>query len=613
MPDLSSMLIHQALEYQAERQPCARAIADESQSMTYGCLNHHANVIGWFLRERGIGLGKVVAVTGEVSPSLIAAVFGVMKTGACFVYLDPAWPSERRRAIFASAQAAFILTSGQMRQDSMDPDTPLQEIDAIRHDCGSDAPNLNLAGDVGDLAFVCFTSGSTGSPKGVLCTHESVVNRLQWFQQQFPYAPGDVACLRARLSFVISAWELFAPLMAGVTLVLLPSSKEPVPLLRVLREQCITHVGLIPSLAAILVEHYRDELARLAAVRIIEIGGEPSSSRLVAQLTEALPSARIINRYGSTEMVAVIFYSPSVWDARGGRIPVGRPIANVQVHIVNSDFESSPEDMVGELCLAGAGLSWGYLNDPVGTATRFVPNPFGAEAGQRLYRTGDLAKVQANIELIGRIDFQIKIAGFRIEPSEIEMALLEYPGVKQVVVLCIGQRDTSYESDSGQQETTLIACVVPSDAVEIETFEPASATEWRTFLRERLPAYMIPGRFMMVPSMPLLPNGKIDRGSLTGQVIQSMKRYIADHTVHALRDKILDSFAAALNLPLSVDLADHCFLDLGGDSIQAMRIIAVLMSKYALELKLSELLGDAPLSSIAEELSQKFYGTGHSK
>jgi amino acid adenylation domain-containing protein len=606
------MLIHQALEYQAEQQPYASAIADESQTTTYGYLNRHANVIGWFLKERGIGPGKAVAVAGEVSPALIAAVFGVMKTGACFVYLDPTWPLERSRSISTAAQAAFLLTSGTVRQDFKDSSTPSLEIDAILHDCGFDAPNLNLAGDVRDLAFVCFTSGSTGNPKGVLCTHESIVNRLQWFQQQFPYAPGDVACLRARLSSVISAWELFGPLMAGIKLVLLPSSKEPIPLLRAMRDQYITHIGLVPSLAAILVEHYREELARLTAVRLVEIGGESSPSRLIAQLTKALPSAQIMNRYGSTEMVAVIFQSLSEWDADCGRVPVGRPITNVQAHIVASDFVSSPEGMAGELCLAGAGLSWGYLNDAVGTATRFVPNPFGGVAGERLYRTGDLAKAQANrIELIGRIDFQIKIAGFRIEPGEIEMALLEHPGVGKVVVLCVGQHATSYESGSEQQETTLVACVVPSNGAEFEAFEPTLATEWRMFLRERLPAYMIPSRFLMIPSVPLLPNGKIDRGRLTGQALQAMKPYSANQAAQAMREKILDSFAVALNLPLSVDLANRCFLDLGGDSVQAMKIIAVLMSKYGLGLQLPELLGDASLSSLADELSQKFCRAGH--
>jgi len=601
------MLIHQALEYQAERQPYASAIADESQTMTYGYLNHHANVIGWFLKERGIGPGKAVALAGEVSPALIAAVFGVMKTGASFVYLDPTWPTERLRSISTSAQAAFLLTSGQVHPDSIDSSIPSLEIGAIRHDCRFNAPNLNLAGDVRDLAFVCFTSGSTGNPKGVLCTHESVVNRLQWFQQQFPYAPGDVACLRARLGFVISAWELFGPLMAGAKLVLLPSSKEPVPLLRAMRDQCITHIGIVPSLAAILVEHYREELARLTAIRLVEIGGESSPSRLIAQLTKALPSAQIMNRYGSTEMVAVIFQNLSEWDARCGRAPVGRPITNVQAHIVDSDFASSPEGMAGELCLAGAGLSWGYLNDPAGTAARFMPNPFGVVAGERLYRTGDLAKAQANrIELIGRMDFQIKIAGFRIEPGEIEMAILEHPRVDQVVVLCIRQQATSHESDLGQEATTLVACIVPSDGAEVEAFEPALATEWRMFLRERLPAYMIPGRFLTIPSVPLLPNGKIDRGRLADQALQAMKRYSANQAAQAMREKILDLFAVALDLPLSVDLANRCFLDLGGDSIQAMRIIAVLMSKYGLELQLPELLDDAPLSSIADELSQKF-------
>ncbi|HZI58659.1 MAG TPA: non-ribosomal peptide synthetase, partial [Verrucomicrobiae bacterium] len=388
-------------------------------------------------------------------------------------------------------------------------------------------------------------------------------------------------------------------------------------LLRAMRDQCITHIGLVPSLAAILVEHYREELARLTAVRLVEIGGESSPSRLIAQLAKALPSAQIMNRYGSTEMVAVVFQNLSGWDASCGRVPVGRPIANVEAHIVDSNFVSSPEGMAGELCLAGAGLSWGYLNDAAGTATRFVPNPFGAVAGERLYRTGDLAKTQANhIELIGRMDFQIKIAGFRIEPGEIEMALLEHPAVAKVVVLCIGQQATSYEPGSEQQEPTLVACIVPSNGAELEAFEPALATEWRMFLRERLPAYMIPGRFLMVPSMPLLPNGKIDRGRLAGQALQAMKSYSANQdssnqSAQAMREKILDSFAVVLNLPLSDDLANHCFLDLGGDSMQAMRIIAVIMSKYALELKLSELLGNAPLSSIADELSQKFCKADH--
>lgn len=598
------MLIHQALEYQAERQPYASAIADESRTMSYGYLNHDANVIGWFLKERGIGPGNAVAVTGEVSPELIAAVFGVMKTGACFVYLDPTWPSERLRSISTSTHASCLLSSGKMRQGSLDPGAPSLEIDGILHDCEFDAPNLNLAGNDRDLAFICATSGSTGNPKGVLCTHESIVNRLQWFQQQFPYTPGDVAGMRARLSFVISAWELFGPLMAGVKLVLLPSSKEPIPLLRTIRDQGITHIGLVPSLATILVEHYQEELARLSSVRVVEIGGEPSPSRLITQLTKALPSAQIVNRYGSTEMVAVVFQNLSQWDGSSGRVPTGRPIANVQAHIVDPDFARSPEGEVGELCLAGAGLSWGYMNDPAGTAARFVPNPFGVVAGERLYRTGDLAKIQADrIELIGRIDFQIKIAGFRIEPGEIETVLLEHPGVKKAVVLCIGQQATSNEPGPVKQEKTLVACVVPSSGTDVEVFEPAMATEWRIFLRKRLPSYMVPSRFLAIPAVPLLPNGKIDRGRLGGQVVQAMKLYSA---AQAIREKILDSFGVALNLPLSVDLAKRCFLDLGGDSTQAMRIIAVLMSKYGLELQLPELLGDAALSSLADELSQKF-------
>jgi amino acid adenylation domain-containing protein len=599
------MLIHQAFERQAELQPGKTALIDESQSFTYGELNRSANCIGRLLRDRGVGRGAAVAVSGDVSPALIAALVGIMKTGASFVYIDPAHPLERRRFLFESTGAPLLLTNGQRTQDCDNFASLALDVGDLLRCRLANEPNLNIPGNLQDLAFVCYTSGSTGRPKGVLCTHEAVVNRFWWFRGEFPYTLDDVAGLRASLGFVISAWELFGPLMAGVKLVLLPSraSQEPTLLLGMIRNYGITHLGLVPSLASLLVEHYSNELAQLAAIRLIEIGGEASYPSLIARLANAFPSAKIIHRYGSTEMPAVVCGNVSACDSNSRNVPIGHPIANTRAYILDENLHLLPNGASGELYLAGSGLAWGYLNDAAETSARFLPNPLGKIPGERFYRTGDLATYGEGdkIELVGRADFQIKISGYRIEPGEIERVLLEYPGVYRAVVVPFEQ-----QSDDGSSQKILLAYIVISGATETETFGESLAIRLRAFLQGRLPAYMIPGRFIIIQSLPLLPNGKVDRQSLSNRALHENASHVPKSSAPMPPEKeLLEAFAAVLGLPFSDELGKNCFLDLGGNSIQATRIIAMLRSKSGLELTVIDLMSDAPLWQIANELSTK--------
>ncbi|HKX29557.1 MAG TPA: non-ribosomal peptide synthetase [Blastocatellia bacterium] len=599
------MLIHQALERQAELQPDKIALVDESQSFTYGELNRSANCIGRLLRDYGVGRGATVAVSGNVSPDLVAALVGIMKTGASFVYVEPAHPPERRRSIFESTGAPLLLTNGGRAPNYDDFAGRVLDLGDLLRDRLANEPNLNIPGHPRDLAFVCYTSGSTGRPKGVLCTHQTVVNRFGWFQEQFPYALDDVAGLRAGLGFVISAWELFGPLMAGLKLVLLPSraSQEPALLLGMIRDYGISHLGVVPSLASLLVEHYSNELARLATVRLVEIGGETSSPSLLARLANVFPSAKILHRYGSTEMPAVVCGDVSACDLNARRAPIGRPIANTQAYILDEDHRLLPDRAIGELYLAGSGLAWGYLNDAAETAARFLPNPFWKLPGERFYRTGDLAVYGegGRIELVGRADFQFKMAGYRIEPGEIERALLEYPGVSRAVAVPFER-----QSDDGSSQKLLLAYLVISGTTETERFGESSAVRLRAFLQARLPAYMIPSRFITVQSLPLLPNGKIDRQSLSKRALpETPSRLSKSSALRPLEKDLLEAFAVVMGLPFSDELERNCFLDLGGNSIQATRITALLRSRYGLELTVVELMSDHTLLQIANELSLK--------
>jgi amino acid adenylation domain-containing protein len=598
------MLIHQALERQAELQPAGTALIGESQSLSYGELNRSANRLGRLLGDLGVGRGTTVAVSGDASPALIAALIGILKTGGSFVYVDPTHPPERRRALIESARTPLLLTNGGRAPGGGDFGGRVLDLGDLLRERSTPEPNLNIPGNPRDLAFLCYTSGSTGRPKGVLCTHEAVVNRFGWFQERFPYRSDDVAGLRAGLGFVISAWELFGPLMAGIKLALLPAlaSREPTRLLEMIRDHGITNLGLVPALAALLVEHYSNELARLATIRLIEIGGEASHPGLMARLAMAFPSAEIIHRYGSTEMPAVVCGKVSATDSNSRRVPIGRPIANTRAYILDENLRRLPGATVGELHLAGAGLAWGYLNDAAETAVRFLPNPFGKIPGERLYRTGDLAVEGegCRIEILGRADHQIKLAGHRIEPREIERALLEYPGVSQAVVV-----SSEPPSDPGSSQKMLVAYIVISET-ETETVGGGFARRLRAFLQLRLPAYMIPGRFMVIESLPLLPNGKIDRRSLSNRALHDSASHIPESLAPRPPEReLLEAFATVLGLPCSDELEQSCFLDLGGDSIQATRITALLWSRYGLELTVIDLMSDAPLSQIANELGAK--------
>ncbi len=591
--------------------PDRYALADPIRRVNYRDLNRTANRIRTLLKIRGVATGAVVAIQLKPSTELIAAMLGVLKTGAVYVYLDPAHPIDRRRYIAGNTHAHVLLTTRPFVDEFHDFEGDLLLLDGrIWETTNADDDDLSSGGSDEAVAFLSYTSGSTGMPKGVQCTHAGVTNRFAWFRTLFPFQLGDVALLRAQVSFVISAWEIFAPLLAGVQLVIVPTevSKDPALLLHALRMHRVTHVGLVPSLASVLVEYYASELAAIQSLHVVEIGGESSPPGLLRRLSEILPSTTILHRYGSTEMTAVLCREVHPENTGVGRVPVGVPISSTTAQMLDEELRPVPKGVAGELYLAGTGMAQGYLNAPSATASRFVANPFPSAAGQRLYRTGDLARYCDNgeIELLGRVDFQIKFAGYRIEPSEIELPLMQHPAVHSALVT-VARRAESSGSDL--EETgghVLVAYIVPQDPTVLsDGRNDQLSLTLREYLRQSLPHYLVPSRFIPMTALPLLPNGKTDRMSMMNRILDPEPSAAGGAPPQTIKDRILRDAAELLCSSDVVNASDQAFLDLGFDSIQAMRLAALLSSKYHMDVNLAELLDDRPLAIVIEHFCER--------
>jgi amino acid adenylation domain-containing protein len=578
------MTIHGLVEAWARATPEAMALVYGSETTTYGELNRRANRLAHVMRARGVGPGTVVAVGLPPAPEMVAALLAILKTGATYLSLNLAYPADRLHFLVEDCGAPLLVTTSQHAglfgdftgqflrledvpdTDDADPDLP----------CSADAP-----------AFVCYTSGSTGRPKGVLCTHENVINRFRWFSRHHPFVAGDVACLRAETSAVIAMWELFSPLLGGAAL-LLPGEarKQPAALLRLAAERRVTHLGVVPSFAQLLVDEHANDLGALAALKVVEVGGEAAPPGLLRRLMAALPPATLIHRYGATEMTAVICNIIAPGEPVPDKVPAGRAIDGTEALVLDSDMRRAEPGTLGDLHLGGAGLAVRYLGDEALTAERFIEHD-----GRRLYRTGDLARVGADgtIELVGRRDFELNIAGHRVAPGEIEGAIASHPTVRQAVV-CLHRVD----GPAGVRDL-LVAHVVRRDAAPID--EPAL----RQFLRRSLPSHMVPDRFEPIDTLPLLPGGKIDRRKIAGRPV-----FLAFPAGDAVpRGRLTAAIEALLGQALDDEALRHGFLDLGGTSLVAMRLIARLQSDFGIDLPVADLINAPSMRQLIQHLERE--------
>ena len=553
--------LHQLFEQQVERSPDALALTFEDEHLTYAQLNARANQLAHYLQSHGIGVEDRVGVLLERSVEMVVSLLAILKAGAAYVPLDPAYPQERLAFTLADSTASLLLSRSSLL-DSLSlalPDSlPLLALDRSDTEIASHSrDNLTSPVLAENLAYLIYTSGSTGTPKGVAITHHSASTLIHWSADI--YSPSQLSGVLASTSicFDLSVWELFVPLALGGRVLLAHNALE-LPTLAARDE--VRLINTVPSAMAELVR----QRAIPRSVEVINLAGEALSERLVKEIYEQSAEVEVNNLYGPSEDTTY-----STWERvrLGERVTIGRPVANTQVYILDGEMKPVGVGVRGEVYLGGEGLARGYLNQPGMTAERFIPHPFSHTGGARLYRTGDVGRYRADgeIEYLGRTDQQVKIRGFRIELGEIESVLCQHEQVREAIVV-------AQETMGGGGQQRLVGYVVAEDGGELQTSE-MSTSELRRYLGEKLPEHMIPSVFIQLAELPLTPNGKVDRRALPAP---DASRLTQENAFVAPRTPVEEQLCAIWQQVLGLEqvgIHDN-FFSLGGDSILSIQIVA---------------------------------------
>ncbi|WP_035057026.1 non-ribosomal peptide synthetase [Andreprevotia chitinilytica] len=549
------------------------------QALSYGELNRRANQLAHALRARGVGPDVLVGLCAERSFESLVGVLGILKAGGAYLPLDPALPAQRLAYILSNAAPALVLSHGEAWAA-----LGLDSVPSLRLDDASlpGLPNHNPT-DVTSpdhLAYVMYTSGSTGQPKGVLVTHRNVV-RLVRETHYFSLAPHARVLHLAPTTFDATTFELWAPLLNGAIVALpAPGRLTLAAIGEFIDTQRIDTLWLTSALFNQMVDH---ELPRLVKAKHVLAGGEALSPPHVAAFLAA--GGRLTNGYGPTECTTFSCTEAVSGEIDGTAIPIGKPIANAQTYILDANLEPVPVGVAGELYIAGDGLARGYLNRPDLTAEKFVPNPFG-QAGARMYRSGDLARYlpDGRIDYLGRIDQQVKLRGFRIELGEIEATLMALPGVRSAVVL-------AREDVPGDKR--LVAYVVADAGQKIEV------SALREQLGQRLPDYMVPAHFMLLDQLPLTPNGKVDRKALPApERSNDTVNFVAPR--NATETQLAAIWAEVLKLD-RIGIHDN-FFELGGHSLLATQVSSQLRRQLGRDLPLRQFFDHPTIAALATVL-----------
>jgi amino acid adenylation domain-containing protein len=581
--------IHHLFEAQAARTPEAVALVYRDTRLTYRDLNARANQLARHLRSRGVGRGLLVGVCIERSIETIVALLGILKAGAAYVPLDPAYPPARIAYMLQDCRAPVLLTVRRLVDRAPKEGTEVVCVDTLP-DSVAAASGENFDSGVGanDLAYVIYTSGSTGLPKGVLASHRGIVNRFAWMWTRWPFTPTDVCCQKTALSFVDSIWEIFGPLLQGVPGVIIPDEvlQDPVALVEMLAAHRVTRIVLVPSLLRLLLDSVPEIGARIPALKFWATSGEALPPELARRTMMALQGAMLVNLYGSSEVAADSTVYVVTERSSFDRVPVGRPIANTQVYVLDAEMNLVPIGVPGEIFLGGDGVSRGYLNNPELTAKKFVPDRFRLDPEARLYATGDRGRFLAdgNLEYLGRIDDQVKVRGIRIELGEIEGVLSRHPSVQAAAAVVIG--------DGGGER--LVAYIEPRDGA-------ASSSELRRFMREALPDYMVPSSIVLLSALPMTPSGKVNRRALPkpDPEAEREREYVAPR--NPTEQALADIMAEVLELD-RVGVHDD-FFELGGHSLLGIRIVARVRKAFRVELPLRRLFEEPTVAGLAPEIA----------
>ena len=575
--EILDSLLPQLFEKQVEKTPDNIAVIFEEESLTYEKLNKKANQVAHHLQKLGVKPETLVGICLQRSLEIVIAILAILKVGGAYVPIDPTYPLERINFILEDAQISILLTN----QDF--PNCPVKTLINLQTNYFQSYPEQNTNPtpelSLDNSIYALYTSGSTGNPKAVINTHRGLLNRLNWMQKAYELTPDDRVLQKTPYTFDVSVWEFLWTLLNGACLVIAKPDghQDSAYLASLIIEQNITTVHFVPSMLQVFLEEQK--ASQCNSLKRVICSGEALSVDLRNRFFQTI-KAELNNLYGPTE--AAIDVTACTCQTDDLSVPIGLPIDNIQVYVLNAQLQLLPVGVVGELYLGGEGLARGYLNKPDLTAENFVPNPF--KAGARLYRTGDLVRYQedGNVEYVGRIDNQVKIRGVRLELGEIEAILSQHPDIIACVVLA---------KEFAPGDRRLLAYIQTSQTEDI-------SEELRQFLGERIPNYGIPSVFITLESFPLTNNGKLNTKALLALNYSSKKQIISPR--NETETAIMEIWKEILKVDnLSID--DN-FFELGGNSLIATRVNSRLRQSFSLDLPLRTLFEKPTIASLAQRI-----------
>ncbi|PEY73226.1 non-ribosomal peptide synthetase [Bacillus thuringiensis] len=572
------------LEEQQKKTPNAEAIIFEGKILTYQELHERANQLANTLIKRGIGPDCVVGVCMERSIELVVALLGVMKSGGAYLPLDPQFPSDRLEFMVNDAQAKVILTNTASKEDLQGIHAEIICLDSSREKLeqeSKETPNVMIAPE--NLAYIIFTSGSTGRPKGTLNTHRGLCNHLLWKQQTYNLSVKDRVLQKTPFNFDVSVWEFFWPLITGASLVIAKPGghKDPAYLLQLIEETQVTTIHFVPSMLDVFLINCGK--GSCLSLNKVFCSGEVLPYQLQQRFFSQM-NAKLYNLYGPTETAIEVSHWSCKPDQESKIVPIGYPISNTQFYILNQEMQAVPIGVAGELHIGGANVARGYLNREELTYKKFVPNPY--RKGEILYKTGDLVRWLPNgtIEYIQRMDNQVKIRGFRIELGEIDFVLEQHPDVQRAVTI----------AHDFQGDKRLVAYIVMTSK---------GTTTWKelcVYLKNQLPDYMIPSKFLEIEKLPLLSNGKINRRALPVPEFGVERSVELISPRSEIEQELVMIWAELLNIDVENISVNENFFDLGGHSLRVTQLRSMIHSRYQVDIPLQELFKQPTVDEISK-------------